>query len=109
MSSFIVYRYVVKQLIDHEFFAEGDVKVEVVDQKDQVLNTKGDIMFRMEVPHKESKKDRQESVEFAYNLHSDVPENVVEEMVGVNRVEDGSSHLFLCKLVLYMCISFFFY
>ncbi len=42
---------------------------------------KGDITFRMEVPNKENKKDRQESVEFSYSLQTDIPENVVEEMV----------------------------
>ena len=66
-----------KDLLNHEFFAEGEFKVEVVDMEGQ----NGDITFRMEVPNKENKKDRQESVEFSYSLLSDIPEKVVEEMV----------------------------
>ncbi len=70
------YRFDVKDILNHEVFAEGEFKVEVV-----MEGPKGDITFRMEVPTKENKKDRQESVEFSYSLHSDIPENVVEEMV----------------------------
>lgn len=71
-------RFNVKNLLDHEFFAEGELKVEVVEDE----GSKGDITFRMEVPNRENKKEsKHESVEFSYSLHSDVPESVVEEMV----------------------------
>ena len=79
-----VHRYTVKQLLDHEFFAEGDVKVEVISKSDEgvkEVSKNENIMFRMEVPNHENKKNGQESVEFSYNLHSDMPEHVVEEMV----------------------------
>ena len=70
-------RYSVSQLIDHEFFAEGEVKVEVKDE-DLIKNT---IVFRVEVPNRETKKNLQELFEFSYSLATDVPENVVDEMV----------------------------
>ena len=71
-----MYRYTVEKLLDHEFFAEGDVKVEVMQEP-----TADSIMFRLVVPGKDNQKNGQESIEFSYNLQTDVPENVVDEMV----------------------------
>ena len=41
------------------------------------------MMFRLMVPRtsKENQKNGQESIEFAYNLQTDVPEDVVNDMV----------------------------
>ena len=69
-----MYRYTVEKLLDHEFFAEGDVKVEVMQEP-----TADSIMFRLVVPGKDNQKNGQESIEFSYNLQTDVPENVVDE------------------------------
>ncbi len=72
------HRYTVKDLLNHEFFAEG-VKVEVIQQPEN----HNQIKMRMEVPSKEVKKNGHESIEFAYNLMIDEPEDVVGEMVSV--------------------------
>ena len=56
--SVLFFRFDAKDLLNHEFFAEGEFKVEVVDSE----GPKGDIPFRMEVSNKDNKKDRQESV-----------------------------------------------
>ena len=76
--SVFYHRFTVRQLLDHEFFAEGDVKVEVMPETAEQIDN---IMFRMEVPNRENRKNGQESIEFSYNLETDVPENVVDEMV----------------------------
>ena len=52
----------------------------------EVLPKEGDsaaLMLRMEVPNKENKKNGQESIEFTYNINTDVPDEVVGEMVSV--------------------------
>ena len=102
-----MYRYTVKQLLDHEFFAEGDVKVEVISKSDEgvkEVSKKENIMFRMEVPNHENKKNGQESVEFSYNLHSDMPEYVVEEMVS-ETILYLSIYLSIYHLSIYLPLS----
>jgi serine/threonine protein kinase len=80
-------RYTIQQLVDHEFFAEGDVKVEILQEPTSETES---IMFRLVVPGKDNQKNGQESVEFSYDLRTDVPENVIDEMVksGILREED---------------------
>ena len=60
------------------------------------------IMFRMEVPNRENRKNGQESIEFSYNLETDVPENVVDEMVSslfhVSILIHASICLIVCPL-----------
>lgn len=84
----LIYRYSVKDLLDHEFFAEN-VKFEILDadenegggggSEDPILN------MRMELPTKELTAPKtnkgQESIEFVYDLHKDDPAEVVNEMV----------------------------
>lgn len=43
--------------------------------------TPDSILFRLVVPGKDNQKNGEESIEFSYNLQTDVPENVVDEMV----------------------------
>ena len=70
-------RYTIKDLLAHEFFAEG-VKVDVLSEdRSQLLS------MRMEVPSKEGKKNGQESIEFQYDLVKNQPEQIVEDMVCV--------------------------
>ena len=73
-------RYTVEKLLNHEFFAEGDVKVEVMTEPTPAA---GSMMVRLVVPRtsKENQKNEQESIEFAYNLQTDIPEDVVNDMV----------------------------
>ena len=86
-------RCTVKYLLNHEFFAEG-VKFEVIPQPEDTTQFK----MRMEVPGRENKKNGQESIEFAYNLETDVPEEVVGEMV-------SPSVCLSVRLSLYVCLS----
>ena len=67
-----------KDLLDHIFFMEGEVKVEHVG-----VAQEGILSMRMEVPTRETKSKGHEAVEFTYSLHEDIPETVVEEMVRV--------------------------
>ena len=91
----LIYRYSVKTLLDHEFFAEN-VKFEVLDtdenevgggSEDPILN------MRMELPTKELTAPKtnkgQESIEFVYDLHKDDPAEVVNEMVSCHCPRSG--------------------
>lgn len=82
-------RLSVKDLVNHEFFAEG-VKLEVIPpQVDAADSTK--YVMRMEVPNKDVRKHgQQESIEFQYDIATDIPDQVVGEMVksGILRGED---------------------
>lgn len=49
----------------------------------------GILSMRVEVPTRETKTKGQEAVEFTYNLHEDVPETLVEEMVCLYSVGEG--------------------
>lgn len=80
---FPICRYSVKDLLDHEFFAEN-VKFELLDEDDKEGSAENHILtMRMEVPTKETPKTNkgQESIEFVYDLHKDDPAEVVKEMV----------------------------
>lgn len=77
------YRYSVKHLLDHEFFAEN-VKFELLDAEKNEAGSENTILtMRMELPTKETPKSNkgQESIEFIYDLHKDDPAEVVKEMV----------------------------
>ena len=91
-------RYSVKNLLDHEFFAEN-VKFELLEAdeneggggglEDPILN------MRMELPTKELTAPKtnkgQESIEFVYDLHKDDPAEVVNEMVSWNTATCGTA------------------
>ena len=68
--------------MNHEFFAEG-VKLEVIPpQVDAADSTK--YVMRMEVPNKDVRKHgQQESIEFQYDIATDIPDQVVGEMVSL--------------------------
>lgn len=57
--------------------------------------------MRVEVPHKESKKSGQESIEFPYDLMTDEPDEVVGEMVrGRGKCEGVLGGVEMCEGVL---------
>ena len=82
----MICRYSVKDLLDHEFFAEN-VKFELLESGENEGSTEQHILtMRMEVPTKETPKTNkggqmQESIEFVYDLHKDDPAEIVNEMV----------------------------
>ena len=67
-------RFSVKQLLDHEFFSEGEMKVDLV----RVDGTQ--LVFKMEGPQRLT-KNGQDMVQFIYNMDEDKPDSVVSEMV----------------------------
>lgn len=87
----VICRYSVKDLLDHEFFAEN-VKFELLEEEESEGSAENHILtMRMEVPTKETPKTNkgQESIEFVYDLQKDDPAEVVKEMVRLKVV----SHL----------------
>ena len=90
-------RYTVKDLLNHEFFADT-VRVEMVDdvEEDSVQ-----VRMRLEVPgNREVPKNSQQAIEFDYNIENDDPEAVVEEMVsGVCLVQYVHACTCLCECV----------
>lgn len=75
------YRYTVKMLLNHEFFAEG-FKIETLPQQVGESEDSPILHLRILVPTKEtSKKNNQESIEFSYDIDKDQPEVVVAKMV----------------------------
>ena len=81
----LICRYSVKNLLDHEFFAEI-VKFELLDEDEKEGSIENHILtMRMEVPTKETPKTNkvQESIEFVYDLQKDDPAEIVKEMVNL--------------------------
>ena len=72
------YRYTVKDLLNHEFFADT-VRVEVVDDTEDRVQ----VRMRLEVPGNKELPKHKEAIEFDYNFENDDPEAVVEEMVSL--------------------------
>ena len=70
------YRYTVKDLLNHEFFADS-VRVEVVDDIEDSVQ----VRLKLEVPGNKELPKHKEAIEFDYNYDNDDPEAVVEEMV----------------------------
>lgn len=64
------------------------------------------MMFRLMVPRtsKENQKNGQESIEFAYNLQTDVPEDVVNDMVRERERRRNINDIHYCTCTVYTCI-----
>lgn len=72
------------------------------------------MMFRLMVPRtsKENQKNGQESIEFAYNLQTDVPEDVVNDMVRERGGGGGTLMIFTIVHVhvhLHVSVSFIYF
>lgn len=62
------------------------------------------MMFRLMVPRtsKENQKNGQESIEFAYNLQTDVPEDVVNDMVRERERRRNINDIHYCTCTVYI-------
>ena len=80
-----MFRYTVKELLQLDFFSEDTgVKVELVEREKEGESTETTIQLRLRVvdAKKRSKQHKEnEAIQFGYNITSDVPENVAQEMV----------------------------
>ena len=71
-----------KELLQHDFFSEESIKVELVRDDKMQENV---IQLRLIVVDPKKRKDRHkenEAIQFDYNIQSDQPEEVAQEMVG---------------------------
>lgn len=75
----------VKELLEHEFFAEDlGLKLEIVDRDESVLSNSGKILFRLRVvdTNKRTKKYKEnEAVQFEYDLNVDNAKEIAADMV----------------------------
>lgn len=76
--SLYVPRYMVKDLIQHEFFAEESAMTVNVTQSNESPDK---LLIRMKVHGEMKKKNGEEAIEFAYDLKRDNVEEVVGDMV----------------------------
>lgn len=77
------HRYAIKDLLNHAFFQEETgVRVELAEEDDgEVIAIK--LWLRIEdVKKLKGKYKDNEAIEFSFDLHKDVPEDVAQEMVG---------------------------
>lgn len=81
---FVLFRYVVKELLQHDFFLEDTgLKVELVNREDELAG-KTVIQLRLRVVDPKKRKDKHkenEAIQFDFDLDDDVPEEVAQEMV----------------------------
>lgn len=85
------FRYSIKDLLNHTFFQEETgVRVELAEEDDgEVVAIK--LWLRIEdVKKLKGKYKDNEAIEFSFDLHKDVPEDVAQEMVGKINI------LFIC-------------
>lgn len=80
-----VFRPNVKELLDHEFFAEDlGLKLEIVDREESVAINSSKILFRLRVvdTNKRTKKYKEnEAVQFEYDLNVDNAKEIAADMV----------------------------
>ncbi len=84
--SLFLYRYTVKELMQHDFFLEeSGIRVELVNTDDAKEEQKPNIIVlrvRIVDPKKRKTQHKEnEAIQFFYNLEKDVPETVAQEMV----------------------------
>ena len=73
-----ILRYMVKDVLQHEFFAEEGVIVDVTHSEE----SPDKLVIRMKVQGETKKKNGEEAIEFPYDLKRDDVEEIVGEMVG---------------------------
>lgn len=85
------FRPTIKELLDHEFFAEDlGLKLEIVDRDAAVKSNSSKILFRLRVtdPNKRTKRYKEnEAVQFEYDLQIDNAKEIAADMV--SRVEQN--------------------
>lgn len=80
-------RYAIKDLVNHAFFQEETgVRVELAEEDDgEMIAIK--LWLRIEdVKKLKGKYKDNEAIEFSFDLHRDVPEDVAQEMVGLSMI-----------------------
>lgn len=80
-------RYAIKDLLNHAFFQEETgVRVELAEEDDgEMIAIK--LWLRIEdVKKLKGKYKDNEAIEFSFDLHRDVPEDVAQEMVGLSAI-----------------------
>ncbi len=81
---FFLNRYCIKDLLSHAFFQEETgVRVELAEEDDgELVSIK--LLLRIEdVKKLKGKYKENEAVEFSFDLHKDVPDDVAQEMVKI--------------------------
>lgn len=85
------FRPTIKELLDHEFFAEDlGLKLEIVNRDAAVKSNSSKILFRLRVtdPNKRTKRYKEnEAVQFEYDLKIDNAKEIAADMV--SRIEQN--------------------
>lgn len=88
------FRYTVKELLQHNFFLEDNgLKVEVVTREQEEVDPSS-VQLRLRVVDPKKRKDRHkenEAIQFDFDIETDVPEEVAQEMVLYVTVLYGAS------------------
>lgn len=105
------FRPTIKELLDHEFFAEDlGLKLEIIDRDQAVTNNSPKIVFRLRVtePNKRTKKYKEnEAVQFDFDLNVDNAKEIASDMVCGLKSELIPVVVSMFVLLDYVCFNLF--